>query len=836
MKTKYLFFFIVLFVWTIFPLSAQIQQIQKEGIITVEEYCSFLNNVASSDCYHLYEEAGNLILRSGESGNYYYEVISQAEGCRLELVGPDETAAASQGTTSTQKESFDAPINFLNADNVEAYCNWKNQDSSSSSFLIPVFGECDKELKSNQITFQILDQLEKKEASNNTTWFESIQHFMSSSVAFGMIFDPAIIRSSLQRNKDSARLQDVTLQDKQNKEDIKNIIHLAILRDNNEWENLFKEVDDAYESAHEAFFNDQLKTKEDLHAAEQIQESAHDYGTRREEAEKNGVAGRVVEGLNAVASNSGGGVVSVAATVISATVQVGSSLRKTVDETIVKTFDEHLQTSVQALQVAKEKTAVFFSEAFELEKDLSKRVHKETDELAKNIQLNHSRLEEWATAIIDQAKVDRRWKPEIIQADAPWMDGIITHAWNLRIKQSEDYLQHLHDSDEKEEVKKSKEKYEVAFETAKQAQEALRAIERVGTATLQSGKNNYNEFVQTHQKLMEQIQNVDLDSEINIDEKFQGIQNKLERTGELHKAMEDAMKVLKDADSISSERRKEGEEKIAILIPLFEEYFRKHDLFSKKIARAERRLEMDRAAKEKYWPEINLNIHQKNRTWGKAFAEARRNNPQTKEAWEDARDEAEKVKALYDRVIEKYKNREDLRNEYEKHQREKNILENKIAIALERINSFEETKVSNPLEEPNHAPRGAGFLSWKPVVGIIFIFLHLQSYPVPTGLFPATLQDSSWSHHLQSISDFFVAQTAANDMHCKPMADPTIEPPQKEPELIAKPKKEPEQPMKESVKKPSRPIQYITKKKTIVKKNNFNGPVVFGGNVNIHHR
>lgn len=157
MKTKLLFLLIaVLFSSTLNLLGQeQGENDPNIGSITVEQYCTFLNAVAASDSQQLDQATNYLIARSGEPGNYYYEV---ANGCRLEAADPDKDTA-SQNSTGTYRESAtDAPMLFLSWSDAERYCNWKNAYLPFTTFHLLCNCEAatiDPLLKSNLLTFRL---------------------------------------------------------------------------------------------------------------------------------------------------------------------------------------------------------------------------------------------------------------------------------------------------------------------------------------------------------------------------------------------------------------------------------------------------------------------------------------------------------------------------------------------------------------------------------------------------------------------------------------------------------------------------------------------------------
>lgn len=73
--------------------SSQSATAEKTSLlITASQYCEFLNQMAATDPWHLYETAmGNnmtmaTIIRSGEPGSYFYSVVSGHENYPISYI------------------------------------------------------------------------------------------------------------------------------------------------------------------------------------------------------------------------------------------------------------------------------------------------------------------------------------------------------------------------------------------------------------------------------------------------------------------------------------------------------------------------------------------------------------------------------------------------------------------------------------------------------------------------------------------------------------------------------------------------------------------------------
>lgn len=138
---KFLFLLGVLFTSIVVSLKAQELRAPEEGVITVSNYCDFLNAVAGTDCFYDGKMGADLglasILRSGESGSYRYEFAPTTK--------PDDRML------------------FLSWNNAIQYCDWKNYvslKSAASTFNVSSYdidaASFDPELKSNQLTFYLV--------------------------------------------------------------------------------------------------------------------------------------------------------------------------------------------------------------------------------------------------------------------------------------------------------------------------------------------------------------------------------------------------------------------------------------------------------------------------------------------------------------------------------------------------------------------------------------------------------------------------------------------------------------------------------------------------------
>lgn len=133
-----LLFFLSLLSWSMLPLLAQEKRGAKEVIVTIQEYCQFLNENASSASDHFYEQIGRgqqaegcQILRLGTQANYHYELDF--------------------ATSAT------APMLFLSQHDAACYCDWKNASQNrEDGTLVPISSSgstIDPYLKSNLVTF-----------------------------------------------------------------------------------------------------------------------------------------------------------------------------------------------------------------------------------------------------------------------------------------------------------------------------------------------------------------------------------------------------------------------------------------------------------------------------------------------------------------------------------------------------------------------------------------------------------------------------------------------------------------------------------------------------------
>ena len=107
--------------------SAASQQLQKiedsesKVEVTLSDYCAFLNAEATTDSLGLYEEKMEGLLRQGEAGNYYYEVLSGEEGA----------------------------LSYADQASLMQYCNWRDDGRALAEVA------SDPLLKSHQIQFQV---------------------------------------------------------------------------------------------------------------------------------------------------------------------------------------------------------------------------------------------------------------------------------------------------------------------------------------------------------------------------------------------------------------------------------------------------------------------------------------------------------------------------------------------------------------------------------------------------------------------------------------------------------------------------------------------------------
>ena len=123
-------------------LKLKVEVEAKESIGTTAEYCEFLNEEAVVDALGFYDEKmGNQttgyrlqatgseittasLIRSGNPGNYHYEVMDGKEN---------------------------SPINYVSQNTAMCYCDWlENAASTSTSHLNGDEGACDEELRSNR--------------------------------------------------------------------------------------------------------------------------------------------------------------------------------------------------------------------------------------------------------------------------------------------------------------------------------------------------------------------------------------------------------------------------------------------------------------------------------------------------------------------------------------------------------------------------------------------------------------------------------------------------------------------------------------------------------------
>ena len=111
-------------------LKVEVEVEAKDSSVTADDYCNFLNAVASSDPLSLYDEEMEFIERSGEDGRYSYAVA---------------------------KGKTDLPMNYLSWQDAAYYYDWK--ENAASIFKVnfceapnKCFTACDPFLKSNRLS------------------------------------------------------------------------------------------------------------------------------------------------------------------------------------------------------------------------------------------------------------------------------------------------------------------------------------------------------------------------------------------------------------------------------------------------------------------------------------------------------------------------------------------------------------------------------------------------------------------------------------------------------------------------------------------------------------
>ena len=124
--------------------SLQARNSSADSQVTTGEYCQFLNEVAATDLYDLYNEKLEAIERSGEPGNYSYSVTDGKQN---------------------------AAVTYIDQQSAMCYCNWL--ENAPSTLNLNCCG-ADSHLRSNRIPLQIATSsstdLTEKNNSDERTW------------------------------------------------------------------------------------------------------------------------------------------------------------------------------------------------------------------------------------------------------------------------------------------------------------------------------------------------------------------------------------------------------------------------------------------------------------------------------------------------------------------------------------------------------------------------------------------------------------------------------------------------------------------------------------------
>lgn len=149
----------------------QINHPSKENLsITVSNYADFLNAVAATDQYQLYDKRMELeastasLLRRGKPGSYHYEAIEGKENCTVSYLTLFDTICY-LGWLQHDFEST-AQTYFLNEEKIHAFR--KNDDSFTPWNITACYLSLDPQLKSNQIEFQIQNATQEKILKNSS--------------------------------------------------------------------------------------------------------------------------------------------------------------------------------------------------------------------------------------------------------------------------------------------------------------------------------------------------------------------------------------------------------------------------------------------------------------------------------------------------------------------------------------------------------------------------------------------------------------------------------------------------------------------------------------------
>jgi len=148
---KLKFYFISCLLLFVSAIKVDGKEVDPERTITVADYCSFLNRVASSDAENLYEEKMGeraLILREGVPGCYHYEVV---------------------------EEHSMLSMTYLTLVGANRYRNWREVGDD----LVKIFPTSDSDplLQSNDTIFQKSRKSEYKKESggNDNSWKETLE-------------------------------------------------------------------------------------------------------------------------------------------------------------------------------------------------------------------------------------------------------------------------------------------------------------------------------------------------------------------------------------------------------------------------------------------------------------------------------------------------------------------------------------------------------------------------------------------------------------------------------------------------------------------------------------
>lgn len=131
--------------------------------MTASNYADFLNAVAATDGYQLYDERMGLeanaasILRTGKPGNYHYEAIEGKENCTVAYLNLFEVICY-LGWLQHHFEST-AQTYFLNEEKIKTFR--KDDDFFTPWSITACYPSLDSQLKSNQNGFQIKDASEE---------------------------------------------------------------------------------------------------------------------------------------------------------------------------------------------------------------------------------------------------------------------------------------------------------------------------------------------------------------------------------------------------------------------------------------------------------------------------------------------------------------------------------------------------------------------------------------------------------------------------------------------------------------------------------------------------